>query len=83
MKTLPKRGGIVAASAPAFATDVNLSLPNGRGTMKFIDDGGGEGCDTKEYDIYLNKPHEMKLCWNGGGAVYSARFGVRACVGVF
>ncbi|MDX3383812.1 hypothetical protein PV682_20435 [Streptomyces niveiscabiei] len=121
MKTLLKRGSIVAASAavlvgfasaPAFAGNINLSLPSGRGTMTFIDDGdkfrvcdtkadgygvtgyvqtintrgdiitvatiddgGDAGCDTKEYDIYLNKPHEMKLCWHGGGAcVYSGTF---------
>jgi len=110
MRTMLKRGGIVAASAavafgfatsPAMATDVSISLPDGRGTMKFIDDGdkfrvcdtradghgvtgivrqlradgrivtiltiddgGDEGCDTKETDLLGRTPHDMKLCWN-------------------
>ena len=114
MKTLLKRGGVVAASAaidfgfatsPAMATDVSISLPDGRGTMKFIDDGdkfrvcdtkadghgvtgyvrqlradgrivtiltiddgGDNGCDTKETDLLGRTPHDMVLCWNGGGA---------------
>ncbi|WP_416972373.1 hypothetical protein [Streptomyces sp. 4F14] len=114
MKTLLKSGGIVAASAaiflgvasaPAFAGNVGISLPNNRGNMTFIDDGdkfrvcdtrvddhgvtgyvrqlradgrivtiltvddgGDNGCDTKETDLIGRTPHDMVLCWNGGGA---------------
>jgi hypothetical protein len=114
MKTAVKRAGIVAASAavaigfassPAMASNVSISLPNGRGTMTFIDDGdkfrvcdtrvddhgvtgyvrqlradgrivtiltiddgGDNGCDTKETDLLGRTPHDMVLCWNGGGA---------------
>ncbi|KND30843.1 hypothetical protein [Streptomyces acidiscabies] len=94
MKTAVKRAGIVAigfASSPAMASNVGISLPNGRGTMTFIDDGdkfrvcdtrvddhgvtiltiddgGDNGCDTKETDLIGTTPHDMILCWNGGGA---------------
>lgn len=120
VKTMLKRGAVVGATAavmigfaasPALAANVSLSLPSGRGTMTFIDDGdkfrvcdtkadgygvtgyvrtittdgriirvatiddgGDAGCDTKEYDIMFNKPHDMELCWHGGGCVYSPRF---------
>ncbi|MFH9003794.1 hypothetical protein ACH4E5_11220 [Streptomyces afghaniensis] len=117
MKTMLKRGAMVGAAAamaigftagPAAATDVGISLPSGRGTMKFIDDGdkfrvcdtkadgegvtgyvrqlradgrivtiltiddgGDAGCDEKETDLIGRTPHDMLLCWHGGGCVVS------------
>lgn len=40
-----------------------------------IDDGGDAGCDTHVVDVYGHTPHDMVLCWNGGGScVVSAVF---------
>ncbi|MFI1018159.1 hypothetical protein [Streptomyces sp. NPDC020965] len=38
------------------------------------DDGGDRGCDGGIRDIYHNSPHDMLLCWHGGGCVVSRVF---------
>lgn len=60
MRTILKRGAVVGAAAtvmfgvassPAFAANVGIQLPNGRGSMTFIDDGDKfTVCDTKADD---------------------------------
>ncbi|AXQ56723.1 hypothetical protein ACFVDU_02980 [Streptomyces albidoflavus] len=36
-------------------------------TVKTIDDGGDAGCDSATVDLIGTWPHDMMLCWHGGG----------------
>lgn len=37
-------------------------------TIATIDDGGDAGCDERSVDLIGTTPHDMVLCWNGGGS---------------
>ncbi|WP_329220220.1 hypothetical protein OG352_26270 [Streptomyces sp. NBC_01485] len=38
-----------------------------------INDGGDADCGVASHDIRLDTPHDMVLCWNGGGACVISR----------
>ncbi|MEU5597370.1 hypothetical protein [Streptomyces sp. NPDC020298] len=55
------------STAQAYSNKT-ISLPGGRGTMTFYDDGDVFNvCDKKGYDIGQPGSHQMQLSWNGDG----------------
>ncbi|MFE4540899.1 hypothetical protein ACFRKB_38535 [Streptomyces scopuliridis] len=42
-------------------------------TVDTWSDGGDSGCGGGTHDIIGNQPHDMVLCWHGGGACVVSR----------
>ncbi|MGV9556531.1 hypothetical protein [Streptomyces sp. NPDC003401] len=63
--------------ADGYGVSGTLFVRNASGLVSVattVDDGGDSGCDKKGYNVGQLASYQMRVCWNGGGCVWSEWF---------